>query len=63
MAIPQPVPLPNDQISTLRQELKAWEKEFVAANGGRKAGRDDIKKDAVIGTCICMQSNSGPSES
>ncbi|KAH8819553.1 DNA replication/checkpoint protein [Xylogone sp. PMI_703] len=27
----------------LRQELKLWEKEFSAANGGRKASRDDIK--------------------
>ncbi|GAB7352263.1 hypothetical protein MBLNU459_g2726t2 [Dothideomycetes sp. NU459] len=32
----------------LRQELKAWEKSFAAANAGRKAGRDDIKKDASI---------------
>ena len=32
----------------LRLDLKAWEKEFAAANGGRKAGRDDIKADAAI---------------
>ena len=35
-------------ISDLRHELKAWEKSFAAANGGRKAGREDIKKDAGI---------------
>ncbi|KZF21889.1 hypothetical protein L228DRAFT_269337 [Xylona heveae TC161] len=33
-----------DKATALRQELKAWEKEFASANGGRKAGRDDIKK-------------------
>jgi len=35
-------------ISDLRHELKAWEKSFAAANGGRKAGREDIKKDVKI---------------
>lgn len=39
----------ENAITLLRQELKAWEKSFAAANGGRKAGRDDIKKDAGIG--------------
>lgn len=33
----------------LRHELKEWEKSFAAANGGRKAGRDDIKKNLEIG--------------
>lgn len=33
---------------SLRAELKEWENGFKAANG-RRAGRDDIKKDAVIG--------------
>ena len=33
----------------LRQELKVWEREFAAANGGRKAGRDDIKQHPSIG--------------
>ncbi|KAL8721731.1 MAG: hypothetical protein Q9225_001629 [Loekoesia sp. 1 TL-2023] len=28
----------------LRLELKEWEKSFVAANGGKKAGREDIKQ-------------------
>ncbi|KAL2865867.1 protein sld2 [Aspergillus lucknowensis] len=30
--------------ATLRAELKEWEREFAAANGGRKAGRNDIKQ-------------------
>jgi hypothetical protein len=42
----------TEQSTTLRQELKEWEKTFAAANGGRKAGRDDIKKDAVIGIIV-----------
>ncbi|KAL3482424.1 DNA replication/checkpoint protein [Aspergillus californicus] len=29
--------------ATLRAELKEWEREFAAANGGKKAGRGDIK--------------------
>ncbi|KAL4810104.1 DNA replication/checkpoint protein [Aspergillus unguis] len=29
--------------SALRAELKEWEREFAAANGGKKAGRGDIK--------------------
>ncbi|KAL4980638.1 DNA replication/checkpoint protein [Aspergillus desertorum] len=32
------------QAATLRAELKEWERGFAAANGGRKAGRGDIKK-------------------
>ncbi|KAL1968201.1 hypothetical protein VTN77DRAFT_2036 [Rasamsonia byssochlamydoides] len=36
------------QLTTLRAELKQWEKAFAAANGGRKAGRDDIKQDPEI---------------
>ncbi|KLJ08114.1 hypothetical protein EMPG_16436 [Blastomyces silverae] len=34
--------------STLRAELKEWERSFAAANGGRKPGRDDIKNDTAI---------------
>ena len=34
----------------LRAELKAWEKAFAAANDGRKAEREDIKKNPAIGT-------------
>jgi DNA replication regulator SLD2 len=37
------------QSAILRQELKAWEREFAAANAGRKAGRDDIKQHPSIG--------------
>ncbi|MCJ1246630.1 DNA replication regulator sld2 [Trapelia coarctata] len=32
----------------VRAELKAWEKSFAAANEGRKAGREDIKKNPEI---------------
>ncbi|OJD24628.1 hypothetical protein ACJ73_04015 [Blastomyces percursus] len=34
--------------STLRAELKEWERSFAAANGGRKPGRDDIKNNTAI---------------
>ncbi|KAJ9621615.1 regulatory particle non-ATPase [Taxawa tesnikishii (nom. ined.)] len=40
--------LTQDRIVALRQELKAWEKSFSAANAGRKPGRDDIKQNAAI---------------
>ncbi|KAJ5970763.1 uncharacterized protein N7479_000681 [Penicillium vulpinum] len=36
------------QAINLRAELKTWEKAFASANGGRKAGRDDIKQSADI---------------
>jgi DNA replication and checkpoint protein len=36
-------------LNTLRAELKGWEKAFAEANGGRKAGRHDIKQDPEIG--------------
>lgn len=39
----------------VRKELKDWEKEFAAANGGRKAGRDDIKQNPHIGTYVYYQ--------
>jgi DNA replication and checkpoint protein len=35
----------------LRQELKVWEKQFSNDNGGRKAGREDIKADSSTGMC------------
>ena len=38
------------QCTAIRVELKSWEKEFAHANGGRKAGRADIKANAHIGT-------------
>ncbi|KAF2088456.1 hypothetical protein K490DRAFT_39690 [Saccharata proteae CBS 121410] len=36
------------QCAILRQELKVWESQFSAANGGRKAGRADIKASGDI---------------
>ena len=38
-----------ERSNLLRQELKLWEREFAAANGGRKAERDDIKQHPAIG--------------
>ncbi|KAH0553207.1 hypothetical protein GP486_006620, partial [Trichoglossum hirsutum] len=43
----QPQPQLAERSAVLREELKAWEKSFAAING-RKAGRDDIKKDRSI---------------
>ncbi|KAI7164782.1 hypothetical protein KC349_g382 [Hortaea werneckii] len=36
------------QVAELKSALKAWEKSFAAENGGKKPGREDIKKDASI---------------
>ncbi|EOD46246.1 putative dna replication regulator sld2 protein [Neofusicoccum parvum UCRNP2] len=36
------------QCTAVRTELKAWEKDFALQNGGRKAGRRDIKANAHI---------------
>ncbi|KAJ9213018.1 hypothetical protein DTO166G4_5348 [Paecilomyces variotii] len=36
------------QSTALRAELKEWERAFAAANGGKKAGRDDIKQNPEI---------------
>ncbi|KAL1595249.1 regulatory particle non-ATPase [Paraconiothyrium brasiliense] len=38
----------EQRCNVLRLDLKIWESKFSAKNGGRKAGRDDIKADAVI---------------
>lgn len=44
------------QSTTLRAELKEWERTFAAANGGKKAGRDDIKQNPEIGmSCLTRQ--------
>lgn len=40
------------KIASLKHELKEWEKLFAADSGGRKAGRDDIKRDATIGMLL-----------
>lgn len=50
---PQPPPIMNiteseQRCNVLRVDLKIWESKFSAKNGGRKAGREDIKADAVI---------------
>jgi hypothetical protein len=37
------------QAVNLRADLKTWEKAFASANGGKKAGRDDIKQNPDIG--------------
>ena len=38
-----------DRQSILRQDLKAWEQTFTTAHDGRRAGREDIKRDPAIG--------------
>lgn len=38
----------SDRATALRAELKQWEKDFAAANAGRKAGKGDIKANAHI---------------
>lgn len=35
--------------TSLRAELKEWERAFAAANGGKRASREDIKKHPDIG--------------
>jgi hypothetical protein len=40
----------TEKSNALRVELKIWEKEFASVNEGRKALRDDIKKNPEIGT-------------
>jgi DNA replication regulator SLD2 len=39
----------SERSNSLRVELKIWEKSFAAANNGKKASRDDIKKHPDIG--------------
>ena len=43
----------GDVSNKLKLELKQWEKAFAAANGGKKAGREDIKQHPQIGTETC----------
>ncbi|ELR03427.1 DNA replication regulator sld2 [Pseudogymnoascus destructans] len=38
----------TEQSVVLRQELKVWEREFAAGNGGMKAGREDIKQNSHL---------------
>jgi hypothetical protein len=39
----------TEKSNALRVELKIWEKEFASVNEGKKASRDDIKKNPEIG--------------
>ncbi|KAL8732138.1 MAG: hypothetical protein Q9166_002885 [cf. Caloplaca sp. 2 TL-2023] len=39
----------DPECQKLRLELKSWEKSFATVNGGRKAGREDIKHHPEIG--------------
>jgi DNA replication regulator SLD2 len=39
----------SERSNSLRVDLKIWEKSFAAANNGKKASRDDIKKHPDIG--------------
>lgn len=52
-------PADAEQLTSLRAELKQWEKAFAARNGGRKAGRDDIKQDPAIGaySVLCPEND------
>lgn len=43
----------EQRCNALRLDLKHWERNFSDKNGGRKAGREDIKADAVI--CMRMR--------
>ena len=36
----------------LRAELKQFEADWVARNGGKKPGRQDIKQNPSIGRCL-----------
>lgn len=38
----------EQRCTTLRHDLKAWEKNFASQHNGQRAGRDDIKADSVI---------------
>ncbi|KAL8774971.1 MAG: hypothetical protein Q9209_000450 [Squamulea sp. 1 TL-2023] len=38
----------DQECQVLRLELKDWEKAFATSNGGKKAGRDDIKRHPEI---------------
>ena len=47
--------LPSISMETLRAELKEWERIFAEANNGRKAEREDIKRDLDIGMYAYQQ--------
>lgn len=39
----------SKQADALRLDLKAWEKEIAAGNGGKKPSREQIKANLSIG--------------
>jgi DNA replication regulator SLD2 len=39
----------EERIQALRLELKTWEKQFSAQNGGKRPSREDIKNNVEIG--------------
>jgi DNA replication regulator SLD2 len=39
----------EEQIQTLRLELKTWEKQFSVQHGGKRPSREDIKNNVEIG--------------
>jgi hypothetical protein len=41
----------ENQSLQLRAELKQWEADWATAHGGKKPGRDDIKRNPDIGAC------------
>jgi len=49
----------KERSNSLRIELKVWEKSFASANDGRKAARDDIKKNPDIGNFITTPQSAG----
>jgi hypothetical protein len=65
MTVSQCTPMMADNVQTsssevaaqavnVRAELKTWEKAFALDNGGRKAGRNDIKQNVEIGRSNLM---------
>ena len=47
----------EQQLSILKNELKAWEKRFAANNGGRKPGQEHMRGDATICTIASSDCN------
>ncbi len=49
----------TEKSTALRVELKIWEKKFESANNGKKASRDDIKKNPEIGRLPPLSQSEG----
>lgn len=43
------------QSQQLRAELKQWESDWASSNDGCKPGRQDIKDNPSIGTCLAAE--------